>query len=85
MENDKKDILKGWILVIVSVVFMVVYFIFTYSNLKTPTVEKWNYGTTRFVPNSSPYAVEQFNSKMPKFPTVKKNVKSGKKTEGVKK
>ncbi len=71
MKEDKKDILKGWMLVVVAVVFMVGYFLYTYIFLKDAPPENWNFGTTPFVPGSSNHAVENFDRKQPPMQTVK--------------
>lgn len=71
MEENKKETLKGWMLVIVTIVFMVGYFLYTYIFLKDAPQDDWNFGTTPFVPSSSSQAVENFDKKQPPMQTVK--------------
>jgi hypothetical protein len=70
MENNNKDSLKGWLLVGLAILFMVASFGYTYILLKNPVPERWNFGTTKFVPNSSTHAIEEFDRAKPSLPTV---------------
>lgn len=72
MEN-KKDILKGWTLVIITIVFIVAYFFYTFLVLKDSPPEDWNFGTTPFVPGSSNHAIEKFETSKPPLPIIKKD------------
>ncbi len=72
MEN-KKDFIKGWVLVIVAIVFTILYFFYTYTALKDTPPEDWNFGTTPFVPGSSIHAVERFEKNSPELPIINKD------------
>ena len=70
MEDNNKNSLKGWLLVGLAILFMVASFGYTYVVLKNPVSETWNFGTTKFVPNSPTHAVEEFDRAKPPLPTV---------------
>jgi hypothetical protein len=69
-DNNNNNSLKDWLLVGVTILFMVASFCFTYIVLKDPVHETWNFGTTKFVPNSSTHAIEEFDRAKPPLPTV---------------
>jgi hypothetical protein len=70
MQDNKKNSLKGWLLVSLTILFMIASFGYTYIVLKDPVHETWNFGTTKFVPNSSAHAIEDFDKAKPPLPTV---------------
>lgn len=70
MEDNNNNSLKGWLLVVLTILFMVASFVYTYVVLKDPVPERWNFGTTKFVPNSSTHAIEEFDRAKPPLPTV---------------
>lgn len=70
MDSNKKELDKGWLLVGLTILFMVASFGYTYVVLKNPVPERWNFGTTKFVPNASIHAVEDFDRAKLPLPTV---------------
>jgi hypothetical protein len=70
MQDKNNSALKGWLLVGLTILFMVASFGYTYVVLKDPVPERWNFGTTKFVPNSSTHAIEEFDRAKPALPTV---------------
>lgn len=71
--DNKKDLIKGWLLILATVVFIVGYFLYTFIYLKDAPSEDWDFGTTQFVPSSSNHAIEKFDIKQPPLQIVKKD------------